>query len=89
VKAFLLNILTGLNTDEFDSGRVLWVFGSSAYVLSAIVFQAIALIEGQPFDPAAFCGGFGGGFAVVLGAGGYAIAKKDTSTAAVQQGTSE
>jgi len=60
---------TGVDNQSFELGRFLWMLG----VLSMIVFGGYAIFEGQTFDPVAY----GTGFALILAAGGGAIAMKD------------
>lgn len=81
----ITNILRGIG-GEFEAGRVIWVTGAAAFVVSFIAYAGIALIaKGQPFTPIEYGTGFGGGFSAVLAAGGFAIKQKDTGVAAAVQ----
>lgn len=76
--------LRGISGD-FELGRVLGAIGGVNYVFWPPVFQAIDTFKNGHWDPAAFCAGYGGGFALTAtGIGGF-IALKDRSTAAARQ----
>lgn len=66
---------------SYDTARILYAAGGGAMTIAPIVFQAVALAKGQPWDPAAFCAGYGGGLAGVLSLGGLGIATKDKGVA--------
>ncbi len=72
------DILTTVDNQSFEAGRVLWV----ATTLSLIVFQGVAIwINKQPFNPIEF----GGGVAAILGLGGFGIAQKDRARTAAKE----
>ena len=81
----LRDILSGVDNNSIDSGRVIWVVGAATFILSSVGFQGAAIYRGQSFDPFQFCTGFGAGFGAVLAAGGWGVAKKDKALAEVQQ----
>lgn len=66
---------------SFDTARILFAAGGAAGVVSPVIFQAIALHKGQPWDPAGFCGGYFGGLGAYLGGGGLGISLKDKGVA--------
>lgn len=66
---------------EFELGRVLGAVGGGNYVLWPPIFQAWALLNGQPWDPAAFCAAYGGGLALAAAGVGAMIALKDRAVA--------
>ena len=79
----LLNIFRGIS-GEWELGRVLWGTGGGSYVVTPVVLQAIDLYHGAHFDAASFCGGYGGGLAAILAAGGVGISQKDKGVAKAQ-----
>ena len=81
MNAFIQNILTGPGNHSFDAGRVLWVFGTLAFIVGALGFQGIAVHTGQPFSMIEFGTGFGGGLATILALGGAGISLKDRGVA--------
>lgn len=73
----LRDIFSGVDNQSIEAGRVIWVLGSLAFIVSFIAYAGIAIAKGQPFNPIEYGTGFGGGFAAVLAAGGFGIAQKD------------
>ena len=68
---FLKDMITGIDGESFDVGRVLWIFG-------ALSFLAISIYHAWRhgvFDPMSF----GGGYSGILASGGAALKfKADT-----------
>lgn len=85
--AAFLNILKGIDNTSFEAGRVLWVIGTFAYIVGAMVFQGIAVAKGQTFNMIEFGTGFGGGLSSILLLGGGAISLKDRALAKVKAAT--
>ena len=74
-------------TGSFDTARIVFALGGAGVAIGPIVFQAVALYKGQTWDPAGFCGGYGGGLAAYLAGGGLGIATKDKGVASANNTT--
>lgn len=87
----LRNALMGPGHNSYDAARILWVVGTVAFIIGAMVFQGIATWKGQPFSMIEFGTGFGGGLATILALGGAGISLKDrgVAKASVTMGQSE
>ena len=81
------NMLLGPGHNSVDAGRVLWVLGTLAFIIGALVFQGISVHGGQPFSMIEFGTGFGGGLATILALGGAGISLKDRGVARAQATT--
>ncbi|WP_422930157.1 amino acid ABC transporter substrate-binding protein [Singulisphaera sp. PoT] len=66
--AFLKDLVTGVDGESFDVGRVLWV----ASVLAFMGLSAYSLYRGGAFDAL----GWGTGYGAMLGGGGAGIGLK-------------
>ena len=77
----LRNALMGPGHTSFDAARILWVVGTVAFIIGAMVFQDIAVHNGQAFSMIEFGTGFGGGLATILALGGAGISLKDRGVA--------
>lgn len=62
------DILTGVDNQTYDVGRLLWVLGVLVYLGLSIT----ALVKGQPWEPQSF----GIGLGAVLAGGGAALGFK-------------
>lgn len=65
---FLKDMLTGVDGESFDVGRVLWVLGVFAFV----ILSGYSLYRGGAFDAL----GWGTGYGAILGGGGAGIGFK-------------
>lgn len=74
-------------TGSFDTARILFAAGGVAGVISPLVYQGIALWQGQHWQPAEFCGGYFGGLGAYLGGGGLGISFKDKGVASAMATT--
>ena len=72
MKKFLIQVLTGIDNETFDIGRVLWALGALTFLGLAIYAVAI---KGQAFDAMTY----GAGLGTVLAAGGAALGMKATT----------
>lgn len=79
-----LNMLRGLN-GEYELGRVLLAAGTVIAIVSPVVFEAINMHHGIPFNPVEWCAAYPGGLAALIGAGAFAIGQKDVSVATAIQ----
>lgn len=70
-----------------DVTRIMFVSGGVVGGVAPVVFQAVALYKGQPWDPAGFCAGYFGGLGAYLGGGGLGISLKDKGVASAQNTT--
>ena len=87
VVPFIRNMLMGPGNHSLDAGRVLWVFGTLAFIIGALIFQGISVYKGAPFSMIDFGTGFGGGLATILALGGAGISLKDRGVAKAQATT--
>lgn len=70
---------------ELELGRVFGATGGASYILAPLVYQGWALHQGQHFDPAGFCAGYGGGLGLAAAGIGSMIAIKDRNVAVAKQ----
>lgn len=68
MQSFFKDILTGIDGESFDVGRVLWIMGVVAFV----VLSFYAMYRGGAFDPL----NWGTGYGAILGGGGAGIGFK-------------
>lgn len=66
---------------EYEINRILGAFGVGTYIVAAPAFQAWAILKGQPYDVAIFCGAYATGLGVAMGSIAGAVALKDRSVA--------
>ena len=81
MNTLLRNALMGPGHTSYDAARILWVVGTVAFIIGAMVFQGIAVHNGQAFSMIEFGTGFGGGLATILALGGAGISLKDRGVA--------
>ena len=81
MNTLLRNALMGPGHTSYDAARILWVVGTVAFIIGAMVFQGIAVAKGQPFSMVEFGTGFGGGLAAVLALGATGVSLKDRGVA--------
>ncbi len=65
----------------FDIGRIGLAASTASMIVGPLVFQGIAIAQGQTWSASEFCLGYGGGLSVVLGLGNLGIATKDKGVA--------
>lgn len=68
-------------TGNWDSARILFVFGGLCAVVAPIAFTIWNMARGEKFDVTAFCLAYGGMLVAVVLPGAYGIKAKDKGVA--------